>query len=163
MPVPPTVPVLDLLNELASDQEVAATLCQPHAGLLAAVAALRADSKTSDSQTLKIGEDFYTIAYDSSSGCRSKCMHNQQQNKNLSCIFDKDNDFGVVAAINGYPEYQHLYSGTYFEPARSKPEEASLVEQVAFWVGSVIVLLAFPLTVPLALHYQKKVRREKLL
>ena len=69
----------------------------------------------------------------------------------------------IVAMQNRYPEYQHLYSGTYFEPARSKPEEASLVEQVAFWVGSVIVLLAFPLTVPLALHYQKKVRREKLL
>ena len=71
---------------------------------------------------------------------------------------------GWIAAMqNRYPEYHHLYSGTYFEPARSKPEEASVIEQVAFWLGSVVVLLAFPLTVPLALHYQKKVRREKLI
>lgn len=71
---------------------------------------------------------------------------------------------GWIAAMqNRYPEYQHLYSGAYFEPTRPKPKKAGNVEQVAFWVGSVAVLLAFPLTVPLAMYYQKKVRREKLL
>ena len=58
-----------------------------------------------------------------------------------------------------FEDYPHLYSGVYFEPPLPAPTPAPLPEQIGFWLGSVVTLLAFPVTVPLWYVYMRHVRR----
>lgn len=53
----------------------------------------------------------------------------------------------------------HLYSGRFFEPHIPKPSQAALPERIAFWMGSLVVLIALPITFPLARHYLQRVRK----
>jgi glutathione S-transferase len=45
--------------------------------------------------------------------------------------------------------YGHLYSGLYFPPHSPPPAWASGIERLAFWFGTLFMLAAFPVTVPL--------------
>ncbi len=58
-----------------------------------------------------------------------------------------------------FDDYPHMYSGVYFEPRRPAPVSAPLHEQIAFWMGSVLTILAFPVTVPLWYVYMRYVRK----
>lgn len=55
----------------------------------------------------------------------------------------------------GYP---HLYSGVYFEPHSPAPAHASFLEQGAFWFGSIGMLVAFPITIPLILFFAYRIQ-----
>ena len=63
-----------------------------------------------------------------------------------------------------FANYSSLYSGVYFAPHSAGPKPASSLDQAAFWLGSVIMLAAFPLTVPLIglLTYRNRIRRHAL-
>ena len=50
-----------------------------------------------------------------------------------------------------FATYPHLYSGVYFEPASPAPVSAPTLERIAFWLGSLCMVAAFPITVSLAL------------
>eukprot|EP00439_Symbiodinium_sp_Y106_P089942 s1_g2478.t1 len=50
-----------------------------------------------------------------------------------------------------FKDYDHLYSGVYFAPHSSRPEIATGSERMAFWVGTALMLAAFPITVPLSI------------
>lgn len=58
--------------------------------------------------------------------------------------------------------YCHLYSGVYFEPYSPAPEQATHLEQTAFWLGSVVMLVFFPITIPLILFLAIRVPRGNL-
>ena len=57
--------------------------------------------------------------------------------------------------------YDSLYSGIYFEPFSTPPETAKSLDQAAFWLGSVVMVLFFWLTVPLiaVLAHRNRIRR----
>jgi hypothetical protein len=61
-----------------------------------------------------------------------------------------------------FAHYPHLYSGAYFEPRSAQPRPATGLEQAAFWLGVAVMILAFPVTVPLVLFLAKRVPREGL-
>jgi len=58
-----------------------------------------------------------------------------------------------------FSEYQHLYSGVYFEPYTSPPVPANGLERAAFWVGSALMIVAFPITVPLIAFFVARVHQ----
>lgn len=55
--------------------------------------------------------------------------------------------------------YDHIYSGVYFEPRAPAPMPTTLPERSAFWLGSIFMLVLFPITVPLVLFLAIRVRR----
>jgi hypothetical protein len=56
----------------------------------------------------------------------------------------------------GYP---HLYSGVYFEPHASAPVPCLPLERAAFWLGTIFMIAAFPITVPLIFYFASRARR----
>lgn len=57
---------------------------------------------------------------------------------------------GWIAAMQErFSDYEHLYSGVYFEPHSPPPVPASVFERTIFWLGSAVMILSFPVTVPL--------------
>jgi len=58
-----------------------------------------------------------------------------------------------------FADYGHLYSGVYFEPHSPAPVQTTLLEQTAFWLGSIFMLAAFPITIPLVLFLVMRNRR----
>lgn len=60
-----------------------------------------------------------------------------------------------------FSDYTSLYSGVYFEPHSQPPEPAKPVDQLAFWLGSVLMIAFFWLTVPLVavLAHRNRKRR----
>ena len=69
----------------------------------------------------------------------------------------------IKAMQERFAEYPHLYSGLYFEPHSPAPPRASLLDRAIFWCGSALTLIAFPITLPLAYHYIRRIRRLGLL
>jgi hypothetical protein len=57
--------------------------------------------------------------------------------------------------------YGRLYSGVYFEPHAPAPTPTTRVEQAAFWMGSIFMLVSFPITVPLILYFAVRVPRTR--
>jgi len=55
----------------------------------------------------------------------------------------------IAAMQERFSDYKHLYSGVYFEPHSLPPVPASLFERTIFWLGSAVMILSFPVTVPL--------------
>jgi glutathione S-transferase len=55
--------------------------------------------------------------------------------------------------------YEHLYSGVYFEPFSPPPRPAGLLDRSAFWLGSVFMMVSFPVTVPLIVYFVMRVPR----
>ncbi len=55
--------------------------------------------------------------------------------------------------------YAHLYSGVYFEPHSPAPLQTSTLDRAAFWLGSAVMVAAFPITVPLVAFLAIRVRR----
>ena len=55
-------------------------------------------------------------------------------------------------------DYQHLYSGIFFDPALPEPRPSPIAERSSFWVGSVVTVLVFPITLPLWYFYMRHVR-----
>ncbi len=55
--------------------------------------------------------------------------------------------------------YAHLYSGVYFEPHSPAPSQTSTLDRTAFWLGSAVMVAAFPITVPLVAFLAIRVRR----
>jgi len=56
-----------------------------------------------------------------------------------------------------FSDYPHLYSGSYFEPRRHQPASASLVQRSMFYLGLMTMILALPITLPLAFVLTRKV------
>ncbi|NKB33109.1 MAG: hypothetical protein GKR91_08430 [Pseudomonadales bacterium] len=48
-----------------------------------------------------------------------------------------------------FSNYPHLYSGAFFEPFLPPPLSATTSERMAFWIGMLFMILAFPITGPL--------------
>ena len=57
--------------------------------------------------------------------------------------------------------YGRLYSGVYFEPHAPAPTPTTRLEQAAFWLGSMFMLVSFPITVPLILYLAIRVQRTR--
>ena len=57
--------------------------------------------------------------------------------------------------------YGRLYSGVYFEPHAPAPTPTTRLEQAAFWLGSMFMLVSFPITVPLILYLAIRVPRTR--
>ncbi len=57
--------------------------------------------------------------------------------------------------------YSSLYSGVYFQPHSAGPKPATPLDQLAFWLGSIVVVAFFYITVPLVglLAYRNRIRR----
>ncbi len=62
----------------------------------------------------------------------------------------------MQAHYRGYP---HLYSGKYFTPGTPQPTAAGPLARLSFWLGSITMLAAAPLSVPLALLLINRVQR----
>lgn len=58
-----------------------------------------------------------------------------------------------------FKDYPHLYSGEFFEPNLHFPKPSSFLHRVTFYFGMLIMFLAFPVTLLLALFFMKKVPR----
>ena len=58
-----------------------------------------------------------------------------------------------------FEDYPHLYSGEFFEPNLPLPKSSSLLQRLFFYFGIIIMFLAFPITLPLALFLMKKAPR----
>lgn len=58
--------------------------------------------------------------------------------------------------FRGYP---HLHSGSYFEPYLPQPVAAGPVQRGIFYLGLLTMIVAFPVTVPLAFVLMSKVTR----
>lgn len=56
-------------------------------------------------------------------------------------------------------DYPHLYSGRYFAPDMPQPATASPLQQVIFYLGLLMMIAAFPLTIALVFVLMRKVRR----
>ena len=65
----------------------------------------------------------------------------------------------IGAMHRRFADYRHLYSGGAFEPFLPPTEPAPVLERSAFWAGSLFMLIAFPITVPLWAYYMLRVRR----
>jgi hypothetical protein len=63
----------------------------------------------------------------------------------------------IASMHERFSDYPHLYSGSYFEPRRPRPVSASLVQRLMFYFGLTTIILAFPLTLPLAFVLMRKV------
>jgi hypothetical protein len=61
-----------------------------------------------------------------------------------------------------FADYPHLYSGVYFEPRCSAPPSATSLEQAAFWLGSISMLIFFPITIPLILFFATRIQRSRI-
>lgn len=63
-----------------------------------------------------------------------------------------------------FADYPSLYSGVYFAPHSAPPEPSTSLDQLAFWLGSVVMVSFFWLTVPLIglLAYRNRIRRHAL-
>ena len=48
-----------------------------------------------------------------------------------------------------FTDYDSLYSGVYFEPHSASPDPASPLDQFAFWLGSISMIVLFWITIPL--------------
>jgi glutathione S-transferase len=58
-----------------------------------------------------------------------------------------------------FADYPHLYSGVYFEPQSPAPRRSSALDQAAFWTGAVVMILGFPITIPLVLFLVFRVQK----
>jgi glutathione S-transferase len=58
-----------------------------------------------------------------------------------------------------FASYPYLYSGVYFDPRSPAPVPTTRIEQAAFWLGSIFMLAAFPVTIPLILFFVVRVPR----
>ncbi|MEM9303697.1 MAG: hypothetical protein AAGE01_16375 [Pseudomonadota bacterium] len=59
-----------------------------------------------------------------------------------------------------FEDYPFLYSGPWFEPRRPAPETAAIGGRIAYWTGLACMVLAAPITVPLAFAFMHRVNRE---
>jgi glutathione S-transferase len=68
-----------------------------------------------------------------------------------------------IGAMQGrFAGYDRLYTAVDFEPRLARMEPAPVLEQVAYWSGAVLMWLALPITLPIALFYAQRVTREGL-
>ena len=58
-----------------------------------------------------------------------------------------------------FTEYDHLYSGVYFQPHAKPPVWASPLERTTFWLGALFMIATFPITVPLVAFLAIRNRR----
>jgi hypothetical protein len=65
----------------------------------------------------------------------------------------------IGAMHKRFSDYDHLYSGVYFEPHLPLPRRTTALEQAAFWVGSVFMVAALPITLPLILFFALRAQR----
>lgn len=61
-----------------------------------------------------------------------------------------------------FADYEHLYTAQYFRPERPALKRSGFLGRALFWLGSLTVLAAFPLTIPLVFFYVNRVRRQRL-
>jgi hypothetical protein len=60
-----------------------------------------------------------------------------------------------------FSDYEHLYSSQYFEPKGTGPKATTFVERMSFWLGTSVMLLFFPITVPAIIFLAVRVRRKQ--
>lgn len=65
----------------------------------------------------------------------------------------------IGAMQERFAGYGHLYSGLYFEPRSPAPSRTTRLEQAVFWLGSIFMLISFPITLPLILFLATRVQR----
>ena len=60
-----------------------------------------------------------------------------------------------------FGDYEHLYSSQYFEPGGTVPLTTTLAERLSFWLGTSVMLLFFPITIPVIIFLALRIRRKK--
>ena len=58
-----------------------------------------------------------------------------------------------------FKDHPHLYSGAYFEPVLSQPEEANFGQRFIFYIGLLTLFALFPLTLALVFVLMRRVPR----
>lgn len=61
-----------------------------------------------------------------------------------------------------FASYPHLYSGPHFEPRSPAPECAPAVERAAYWAGTALVWIAWPLSLAATLFFARRVGKKGL-
>ena len=63
-----------------------------------------------------------------------------------------------------FSDYPSLYSGVYFEPHSPPPKPANAADQVAFWIGGIVMVAFFWIALPLiaVLAYRNRIRRHAI-
>ena len=63
-----------------------------------------------------------------------------------------------------FSDYPSLYSGVYFAPHSSPPKPAAGLDQLAFWMGGILMVTFFWITVPLIVvqAYRNRTRRHAI-
>lgn len=57
--------------------------------------------------------------------------------------------------------YEHCYSGEYFSPAIPPPQSAGVSERAAFWAGTWLTVIFWPVTMPIVALLGLRVRRQQ--
>ena len=61
-----------------------------------------------------------------------------------------------------FSDYTHLYSARDFEPRLPEMDPAPALERFFYWSGAALMWIAFPITLPTALYFARRVRKKGL-
>ena len=59
-------------------------------------------------------------------------------------------------------DYSHLYTAPHFDPKLPELEPAPVLERIFYWTGAALMWIAFPITLPSALFFSRRVRKKGL-
>ena len=65
----------------------------------------------------------------------------------------------IAAMHERFRHFGHLYSGLHFAPHAPPPAVTSGADRIAFWLGAILMLVLFPITVPLVAFLAIRNRR----
>jgi len=68
----------------------------------------------------------------------------------------------VEAMQRRFSDYTHLHTARDFEPKLPKIESAPGLERFFYWSGAAFMWIAFPITLPAALYFARRVRKKGL-
>ena len=68
----------------------------------------------------------------------------------------------VSAMQSRFGDYSHLYTASQFEPKLAEMEPAPVLERVFYRSGAALMWVAFPVMLPTALYFARRVRKKRL-
>ena len=68
----------------------------------------------------------------------------------------------VSTMQNYFKEYPHLYTAKFFKSDNPEANSANLFQLVSFFFGLIVIVLAFPITIPLVLILMSRVEKNRI-